>query len=663
MFLFAFTFKLLWLLSTASAVCVPSVHLVGEPTDPVENRQKIQTAIDDAVRSVTSGACGAEVILAHSKVYRLSYNSARYDALHIKPLLPSGSSPGQTYVRNITFNGNGSAIWVHPKNNALYMGYCLNCLVRDVKFIPIQPMNLQGIIRSVDHANKKIRIQISEQYWPQSVSLDEFTPGARPALGKPNLTIIFYEKKNWVMQNHLAHLRGVLAPFVVIKEVKIIDRNNRILEITADIDGGASTGLAATDATLAKVKVGSIAAMQSTLQNTAVLPNYGADTAFYVGDRFSALYLEANANLRLLNTKISDFVGGGVYLNRNIGDVTIDGLSFERRFTSTLLVNGSVGIMAMNNRGVITIRNSELRGLGDDSIDLHVMPEMATNLTTSVLPNDTVTLITWARGTIIRPGDTYIVRSHIDGKVLANLLVASVSRLNPNQFRVRFTNSIPSTVKLFQSGGAATADRFINDESSNKNSVIQNNLFIQSLRNGVLTGSSSTIQNNRFINLGTYAINVGIHDSGARPGLQTNTGVWGDMGQIFVRNNISDNVNLGFLASLNSFSTKTSANPKHQFLEISSNLMLNPERSTVITAQGTNGTSAQSYSVTNNIILQNVNDSRSIDSLIIGSEPIPPNGFTQRHFTTSELVQRQVLYDRLQFVNPEKLQEIYGVEE
>jgi hypothetical protein len=484
--------------AVAQAAVCPSTGIFNVPAPSGgDDRVVIQTVLDAAIECLQSGTLtSANVLFAPDASYYLSSRPDRWEALTV--MTPDITIPS---VENLNINGRGATLRVDPISRAAwYVRACNGCTLRNMTIRFAQPAGTQGLVTAVNASAGTMDIKIQDGY-----TVGEIPEGfaTRRVGGDSGMHANYRVYASGQIPNHVTYPQTATPYLIIRKVVKIGAETVRLY---------GEPGAASWKGVLPKRTVvayplfydGS-AKRQSVAANlqasrTLLESDLRYDEGYFVGDGSPMISITLSDQFALENITVTDFQGQGVQAAAN-RKITIDGLRLVSDGVGSLWTNDRGGLLLRNNHGPITVKNSFFENIGDDSLGYATSPFVIDEVTDL---RRMVIRIPRSPESVITPGDRFGVYDASTDSFVRFLTVAEVTATRPNGGNTRFA------VYFTSRHGITTASMddyaLVNLNASNASTTITNNVFIGSLRNGIIARSGGRISGNTFINLGLSAV-------------------------------------------------------------------------------------------------------------------------------------------------------------
>jgi len=519
---------------------------IGRPSGS-DDGPAIRQTIGQAIADLASGKIeSADIEFEAGATYQLGGQEDNYDAINIKTTDLSKSE-----IKCLTMSGNGATLLLDPSSRGIYIGGCTDCVLKNFSITSARTFSSQGMLVATGAADgyAYADVDVANPFPLDKQFTYETTKNRATAIA---LTAVFHRYLAEALPYRLTYqiedkAPWQLPPYLRIDHMMVIGRvageGSRVIRVFFDSRGPGSTWALRE---LSSLRPGKTivefkadfpeseaqrslitAALNSGMQSPFAKEHpMNATTSFFVGAPSSGIFAELNRNLLLYNIRLSDIEGIGIFLSSNMGPVTIDGVRIVPKFPGHLLSSGADGIHMVNNREGATIRNSTIENTTDDMLNFSGEPYYAIDF-----DGTTVTLDV-SVPTPVLPGDRFLVFNR-SGQEVGEYNVIAAKALPPrpsgrNGYVVTF-EKIPPNLPAYLNGGYI----FVNLDMANAHPLVENNMFVDGSRDGIIIRGGGTIQNNLFLNLGQTAVLHSTED----PRLSPPRGKWGDLEALTIEGN------------------------------------------------------------------------------------------------------------------------------
>jgi len=427
-------------------------------------------AIRKAIR--TTVACGqrAKVILEGHKTYRIGPRPDRWEGLDIDG------------AKDLTIEGNGGALIIHPNARAFIIHKSRRCAIRglDIDYEPL-PFT-QGEVVRVDAKQGTFDVRLHDGYpdppsqqWMQTNYINVGWSAWR-------FGVLFHPRRPgtaWPLK--VGH--------IMINAVDRLPGQGRIYRITARRDF--------------KAKVEHVVPGDRFVFRVRYSPR----------ERNRKLKGLSVANIRIVESEdcllenIRQYCSpnGSISLTDNRGRITIRNYNILLKpGTDRLTASLSDGIHCKNNRVGPTIEDCHFEGLFDDSINISCMAEVVTK----VISDRTFAVRSAAIAWYIHPidvGDKMVALRTVNAHEIGRAKVQSVEYGRGHDRVITFDRSLPGVVAGKNARDRA-ATQFFNLSRCGAGYIIRNNRFQYQTRNAMLLRSGGVIEGNIINDVGGHPI-------------------------------------------------------------------------------------------------------------------------------------------------------------
>lgn len=508
----------------------PVIYKVPHPSggdDGPAIREVVEAAIADLQAGVVDAA---EVRFRSDAEYTLESRSDRYDVIDIRT-----NDLANPKVKCLTLNGRGATLNVDQLSSVLYVGGCENCSIKRFKFFPKQISSTQGVIVGKNSTDQYIDVVITDGFPLPKLPVG-YEEGMLP--GHRTDAITFYAYTKGAIDKHLTTDVKPLS-FLRVKKAEVLNKKNRKVRLwlkEGDVSSNARVTKVIENIQLSETIFSSpfvydggtrrqaMTALWKDSLSKQLKKNPEYSKAFFLGDTAGAIVVEFSSNVEFKHIRLSDFPAQGIRLKGNEGRITLDRVKMIPREFGHLTSTAAAGVRANYNRVGPEVTNSVFENIGDDAINFSIVPYTLTEIV-----DEKTAILSGNQTGPIFVGDTFALYNSKTGKKKATRKVEEVTILSSSRYEVTFSKKLPSGINDINS---ANPDAFLNLSKSNIDGVIDDNLFLGTIRNGIIMRSGGRITNNRFVNLTGYAIGYGtiITNDSAR-------GVWGNTEPLIVHGN------------------------------------------------------------------------------------------------------------------------------
>jgi len=517
----------------------------------------LQATLDAAIDALRAGRTAlAEVDLEPHATYRLGSQRRSNDAIAVR-----STDPARPEIRCLVLNGNGATLLLDPRSRGIYIAGCTHCIFRDFTMRSARPLGVQGVLVASGEASPYLYADVDlsngAAVGPQ---LDFASTGDR--ISHIPLTAVFRPYSPDSLPNRLGFRIGPgppwhLPPYLRIDHARLLGgvagEGPRIVRIFFDPAGRGATWAARELPWLTRVHAvvaftGDYPADAGQVERIRAAAALGPASEFarrnpifatrehFVGSPGAAIFAELNGGILFYDLTLSDLEGMGFFLRSNLGQVVIDRVRIVPLARGRLLSTSSDGIHMVNNRMGPVIRRSVVEDSTDDMINLSTEPYrlMAAEGREATVRNSIPSPVS--------PGDRFLVLDAA-GLAVGTLTAARVTPTPPHRhgatdYRVVFTR--PFSESEIDGGRAGV---LIDLDMANAAPTIEDNQFIDGMRNGIIVRGGGNIRDNLFLNLGLSAI---VHATAGKK-LAPPDGKFGDTGALTITGNIVVDVLNGLL--------------------------------------------------------------------------------------------------------------------